>query len=114
VVVLGHIAYCKVYESELIVCGILAVQVEVKEPYDVSCVTKAHPDVPSNILDRVTKLVRRHSVSEGTACILSNVSASSMQLAITVLYCSPHAGRKVSTLFSHTLLIGVLSGYAEF
>ncbi len=96
------------------VCGTLAVQVEVKEPYDVSCVTKAHPDVPSNILDRVTKLVRRHSVSEGTACILSNVSASCMQLAITVLRCSPHAGRIVSTLFCHTLLMGVLSGHAEF
>ena len=33
-------------------------QVRVQEPYDMSCVSKAHPDVPSVVLDRVMKMVR--------------------------------------------------------
>ncbi len=38
--------------------SIFAMQVKIKEPYNMSCVNKAHPDVPSVVLDRVVKMVR--------------------------------------------------------
>lgn len=40
----------------MIPCYVL--QVQIKEPYDTSSVTKAHPDVPSGALERVVKMVR--------------------------------------------------------
>ena len=38
--------------------SISAMQVKILEPYDMSCVSKTHPDVPSVVLDRVVKMVR--------------------------------------------------------
>ncbi|CAL5225289.1 g8088 [Coccomyxa viridis] len=45
---------CKWQGKTILVLG----EVKIKEPYDMSCVNKAHPDVPSVVLDRVVKMLK--------------------------------------------------------